>query len=151
MLSEAKTRQAAGRRSTGELMSLIQNTDRLDRVISEHAEEFAAHAFPELLAQLAAQRDLTPAALGEKALISRSFIYQLFSGERAPGRDIVLRLAIVLELGIEETQALLRAAQRGALYPRVPRDAAVLNALSRHLDLSGTEDMLAALGEAPLL
>ena len=70
---------------------------------------------------------------------------------RAPGRDIVLRLALVLALTPEETQRLLRAAQRGALYPRVRRDAAVIFCLNRGLSLLEADDLLRSLGEDPLV
>lgn len=151
IVSKADQKQAVNRRSTDELLSLVQATDKLDRVVLEHAADFSALSFPAMLAQLTERKRLTPAQLGEKALLSRSFTYQLFSGDRAPSRDMILRLSVVLELNVEETQAFLRSAQRGALYPRVPRDAAIINALSRHLDVAETEDLLSTLGETSLL
>ena len=51
---------------------------------------------------------LNAAQLGERSQLSRSFLYQLCSGQRVPGRDIVLRLALVLELSVDQAQSLLR-------------------------------------------
>lgn len=64
---------------------------------------------------------MTPATLIERSLISRPYVYQMLSGECLPGRDIALRIAFSLALTLEETQQLLRAAQRGELYPKVYR------------------------------
>ena len=63
----------------------------------------------------------------------------------------MLRLSIVLGLSYDETQYLLRAAQRGALYPRVRRDAVIIYALSKHMNLSETDEALVSLGEEPIL
>ena len=110
-----------------------------------------APGFSDLLAQMLEARGLTPHQLSSLAMLSRSFTYQLCSGLRAPSRDIILRLSVVLELTLEETQRLLRAAQRGALYPRIRRDAVMIYCLSHRLHLYDTDELLTSCGELALL
>lgn len=47
--------------------------------------------------------------------ISKSYGYQVLRGERTPGRDIILRTALALQLSLKETQRLLAAGGCGAL------------------------------------
>lgn len=59
-------------------------------------------------------------------LLSRSFSYQIFSGERIPKRDVILWIAIVLSLAISEPQRLLCPASGGDLYPKIKRGSVII-------------------------
>ena len=83
--------------------------------------------------------------------LDRSYGYQLFNGTRRPTRNFLLRLAILLKLGMEETQRLLKIAGRQPLYARDRRDAAVLYALTHGLTVEKTDALLESLGEGALL
>ena len=82
--------------------------------------------------------------------ISKSYGYQVLRGERTPGRDILLRTALALQLSLKETQRLLAVGGCGALYPKVRRDAAVIFALNQNMTLLETEDLLSSLPERSL-
>ena len=83
--------------------------------------------------------------------ISKSYGYQILRGERTPGRDILLRTALTLQLTLKETQRLLAVGGCGALYPKIRRDAAVIFALNQKMTLLETEDLLSSLPERTLL
>lgn len=141
----------AGRRSTGELTRLIEGSSGFTQTLEEIAPELDEKTFSQRLRELMDRRGVKAAELAELSLMSRSFVYQLCSGEREPGRDVVLRLALLLRAGIQETQRLLRAAGRGALYPRVRRDAIVLYALKEEMEVFAADELLAGCGERPLI
>lgn len=82
--------------------------------------------------------------------ISKSYGYQVLRGERTPGRDIILRTALALQLSLKETQRLLAVGGCGALYPKVRRDAAVVFALNQKMTLLETEELLSSLPERSL-
>ena len=84
-------------------------------------------------------------------MLSQSFAYQVFSGIRKPGRNALISLAIALHLDAEKVQRLLVVAQKGELYPRVRRDAAILFAIEHGYTLEKTEELLQSAGEASLL
>ena len=50
--------------------------------------------------------------------ISKSYGYQILNGDRIPGRDILLRTSLVLQLSLKETQRLLAVGDCGALIPK---------------------------------
>ena len=82
--------------------------------------------------------------------VSKSYGYQILRGERVPGRDILLRTALVLRLTLKETQRLLAVGGCGALYPKVRRDAAVIFALNQKMTLLQAEELLSSLPERSL-
>ena len=136
------TEQTEGRITTQELLFTLQEAEEVDPLLDRLSPQMEAPTFPQQLFQYMEERGLTVTRLSELAMLSRSFMYQLCSGDRAPGRDIVLRLALVLELSVDETQRLLRTAQKGALYPRVRRDAVLIFCLNRSRGLCGTLERL---------
>lgn len=136
---------------THEMDSILGISTDLDSALDLLSGNMDSPSFPDYLAQRMEERGITPQQLSVLALLSRSFTYQICSGDRAPSRDIVLRLAIALKLTVEETQRMLRIAQRGALYARVRRDAILIFCLSRHLSLYDADEMLLNQCEQPLL
>lgn len=132
---------------TEELMQMMR-TDPAVFGSLEFAEDVSFHA---RLSELMERRGCSAARLVERSGLSKSFFYQLLSGERLPGRDVVVRLALVLGLDLGETQRLLAAARKGSLYPKVRRDAAIICCILRGDGLLETEEFLEASGEAPLL
>ncbi len=139
------------RSDTQKILHIIEEMPTVENAIKELSSYDKAKTFPVALFDFLQERGMTIPDLCEASLLSRSFTYQLCEGTRAPGRDIVLRLSIVLGLTYDEAQYLLRSAQRGALYPKVRRDAVIIYALSKHMSLSETNEALLSLGEESLL
>ena len=54
----------------------------------------------------------------------------------------MLQLAIGLGLDVDETQALLRAAGKSLLYPRLKRDAVILYGLQKGLPILTVQEIL---------
>lgn len=127
--------------STNDLFLMIENLGAPEEW-GELAPHMNAPSFKEYLYGLMERSGLDAGKLGVRALLSRSFAYQICSGERLPGRDIIFRIAIALGASVDEAQQLLRLAQRGTLYPRDRRDAAMIYALSQKLDLYETDELL---------
>lgn len=138
-------------RDTEEMLRLLERSRTLTSALQALDGDMDAPDFTQCLSRYMRERGMNATQLGEAALLSRSFAYQLCSGERRPSRDIILRLALVLELSVDQTQALLRTAQRGALYPRVTRDAVIIFALRSHMGILATDEQLLSRGLAGIL
>lgn len=104
--------------ATGDLLLILEKESQFGPILTNYSRSFDAPTFAQHLNGLLKLRSITAAQLGELALMSRAFSYQLCSGVRQPSRDIVLRLAVVLKLTTDEAQRLLRSAQRGRCIPR---------------------------------
>lgn len=78
--------------------------------------------------------------------LSVSYGYNIFKGERHPGRDKVIMLCIGLGLDAAQTQTLLQRTGYAALYGRVKRDNAILFGLDRKLSVMELNELLYELG-----
>lgn len=119
--------------------------------MAEIGDDFIEKTYSQRLYELMDRRCVKVAELAKMSLMSRSFVYQVYSGVREPGRDVVLRFALLLRAGVPETQRMLQAAGRGALYPRIRRDAILLYALKEEMDVFAADELLMRYGEAPFV
>lgn len=85
------------------------------------------------------------------SLLSKSYVYQIFSGDRVPSRDSIIRIGFAMSCDIDELQHMLVLAQTGILYPKVRRDAAILCCMSQHFDLIDANDFLESIQERALI
>ena len=85
------------------------------------------------------------------SLLSKSYVYQIFSGDRMPSRDSVIRIGLAMNCDIDEIQHMLVLAQTGILYPKVRRDAAILCCISQGFHLIDTNDFLESIEERSLI
>lgn len=151
MQTSRSTDKKASVRDTDELFEVLERSRTLTNALKTLDRDMDTPTFTQCLAGYMQARGLNATQLSEAALLSRSFTYQLCNGERRPSRDIILRLALVLELSVAQAQDLLRTAQRGALYPRVKRDAVVIFALQNRMGVLATDEQLLARGLAGIL
>ena len=108
-------------------------------------------SFTELLTRHINTKGVKIGDLVVKTNLSRPYIYNLLSGDRKPGRNIVLRVSLALELNLDETQNLLKSADKPLLSPKVRRDAGIICCLLQGFNLAETYDYLQSIGEEPLV
>ncbi len=136
---------------TKELLKELSESRHIDEFIHDYESVLGDIELHTYLYQLMKQSGYSIPQLIEKASIAKSLAYQIFNGQRTPNRNILIRIAIVLKLSLEDTQRLLKVAQKGELYPRIQRDAAIIFCILHHYSLIDTNEMLENLGEAILL
>lgn len=138
-------------------------TSELFRIIQDKPEQFASNyvgnkenygppvTLQQYLQELLEKHEMSIPDLIVKTILSKSFVYQVFSGKRNPGRDILLRMAFAMHLSVEETQRLFLIAGKGALYPRVRRDAIIILCLEKGMSLDEANEFLETSSERGLL
>ena len=139
------------KKSTSELFQMIQESPKLFAANLEMGSGYTEPQLSEYLQQLLEQHEMTIPDLIVKTLLSKSFVYQIFSGNRNPGRDILLRIAFAMHLSVEETQHLFLVGGKGALYPKVRRDAVIIYCLEQEMPLDEANDFLLYVSERGLL
>lgn len=138
--------------STEELFKMIQSSPEqfADRIKND--KDFEGEVtVGKFLEHILKKYGISTSDLIKRSLLSKSFVYQILSDERNPGRDILLRIALAIPLTVDEVQHLLLIAQKGALYPKVRRDAALICCMERKLSLDETDEFLRSIGEKELL
>ncbi|SDN87737.1 helix-turn-helix domain-containing protein [Acetanaerobacterium elongatum] len=135
---------------TSTLLRRLFKAPDLDNFIECHANAMDVPQFPAYLKELCHEAGLVPEQIIKKAAIDRTYGHQLFNGTRKPSRDKVIQLAFGFNLNVEDTQKLLKLAQKSALYPKIKRDAIILYSLSNHKDILETQSVLQALSQTLL-
>lgn len=129
---------------TSALMGRLFKTRNLPTFIRQNEPYMHSVSFSAYITQLCAQRRLVPERIVKLSQIERTYGHQIFNGTRNPSRDKVLQLAFGFALDVEQTQKLLRAADKSPLYPKIKRDAVILHCLTHGKNLFEAQDALAA-------
>lgn len=137
--------------STDNLFFMLENEKNIKENWESVSEYMDILPFHKYLDTIISERKISVPDVGVKALLSRSFTYQIFSGDRVPSRNIILRIALALELSLDDTQRLLKLADRGALYPKIKRDAVIIYGINNKLGLYKTDETLVSLNQESLL
>lgn len=135
------------------------STDQIINQIKESPVKFSEKKldsitgmrFEDYLGELMEKYHCTPGQLIIRTCLSKPFIYQVLKGERVPGRDVILRISLAMKANVEETQRMLTLAEKGVLYPKIKRDAAILCCIEARKSLEYTNLFLEEHGEKKLL
>lgn len=132
--------------NTNTLMKRLFKANDLSSYLLGNEGQLYCPDFCALLKELCNERNLLPARVIEQSQIERTYGHQLFNGTRRPSRDKVIQLAFGFGLGVDETQRLLRAADKSLLYPRLKRDAVILYGLQKSLPILAVQENLVKYG-----
>jgi hypothetical protein len=135
---------------TSALLRRLFNTTDLEKFMERNAAEMEIPAFHIYITNICKSTGQVPEQVIKQAGIERTYGHQLFNGTRKPSRDKVIQLAFGFKMDLDDTQKLLKIAQKSPLYPKLKRDAAILFCINHHKDISETQSVLYTLG-LPLL
>ncbi|HWP21137.1 MAG TPA: helix-turn-helix transcriptional regulator [Candidatus Cryosericum sp.] len=127
---------------TKDLTDEVRKASNFDRVLERCKSEFVEEDFTRYLDSLMEAHQISKTNLIIRANMDKGYAYQIFRGERAPSRDILLKIAIGLTATLEETKMLLQLGGKSELYPRVKRDAAILFCLEKGYSIIDTQIFL---------
>lgn len=143
---ERKRRREVNRKSTHELSETLGKISTASG-LSEYMENLdesntASETFREFFLSLPEGQRYSLPELIARSGIERTYVYQIMSGIRKPGRDKVILLCLAAGLSIEDTQHALACGQLSPLYVRRRRDAVLIFALNNHLSVQDTQELL---------
>jgi hypothetical protein len=127
---------------TSTLFRRLFKTPDLDRFIRSNLDEMSVMPFHIYISELCRAAGQVPEQIIKGTAIERTYGHQLFNGTRNPSRDKVIQLAFGFGFNVEDTQKLLKHAQKSELYPRIKRDAVILYCLSHHRNILEAQDFL---------
>lgn len=130
---------------TSELLQRLLRTASIAQFIRRHGKSLDPQPFHIYINNLCAQKDTLPAHVIKKSGIERTFGHQIFNGTRKPSRDKVIQLAFGFDMDYDETQTMLKKAQKSALYPKIERDAVIIHALTHKHPIGDAQATLSEL------
>ena len=124
-----------GIKTTGTLTDILRSTrpEEIDRYVEEHSGEFVENdrPFAAYMRGTLREKGIRQQDVFLAADISEGYGYKLLSEEKhTKQRDIILRLCLAGHFSLTEVQRALRIYGMSPLYPRAPRDAALIIAFN---------------------
>ena len=139
-------------KSTGDLLEVLKKKSSY----AEGQEEIKGEQYSVNLAQylngIAAQKDMRLSDVMRRSGLKKSYFYSLFDGKREnPTRDVLIQLGFGFQMSFDEVQEFLKHLGAAQLYPRIPRDGAIIYAFQHGMDIIECDILLAENNEAPLV
>ena len=129
-------------KTTDELVNEITRSDNILDYLEENRGEMNLNSLPEYLHGWLKKKSASKTDVIRRSNLNRAYVYQIFLGKKYPSRDKVIALAFGFGLDAAETQTLLKQAGYRELYPRDPRDALLLYAISRGMGIIDANELL---------
>lgn len=126
---------------TKELLHQLKKTTDINQFFAKYETEFHKINITGFLNDMMVQKKLTAAAIAKKSGHG-DYVYKVINGERKPSRDVLIGMAIGMELSLEECQLLLRISKFGTLDPRDRRDSVVIYGINQHNTIEQMNDLL---------
>lgn len=131
---------------TQELLNRLETEDDIALFFKENEREFLTIDLRELLNELVAHKELKLSDIVRKSG-QGDYVYKVFNGDRKPSRDILIGIAIGMNLTFKETQFVLRIAKQAALDPRDKRDSILIYSINTGLEYPKVNDLLSEMNE----
>ena len=120
----------------------IKQASNIDRFLEKNQKYMVKQSLREHLDYLLMQKNITIAQVARGSQIDRSYVYQIFSGDKKPSRDKLIAIAFGMRLSVDETHQLLKLSGNRELYVRDERDALILFALQQGYDIMQADELL---------
>lgn len=88
------------------------------------------------------RRGLPLTVLAELSAINRATMYRILSGELTPGRNVLIRLCLILELNFFETQDFLKCGGKAQLSGQRKRDRYISDAIIHQWNIDDLDQQL---------
>lgn len=139
-------------KSTGELLEVLNNKKSYREGQEEIKGEQYSVNLSEYLNGIAAEKNVQLSDVMRRSGLRKSYFYSLFDGKRSnPARDVLIQLAFGFRMTFDEVQEFLKHLGAAQLYPRIPRDGAIIYCFQHGKDIIECDILLAENGEAPLV
>ncbi|MCM1192161.1 MAG: XRE family transcriptional regulator [Butyrivibrio sp.] len=129
-------------KTTEELKHEIKSATDIEDYLKGNQENLITSTLAAHLNSLLSEKNLSKADVVRDSKLYRTYVYQIFLGEKRPSRDILIAIAFGLHLSEEESQALLKISKNRELYARDERDAIILFAIQRNMPIMAVNDLL---------
>ena len=120
----------------------LKNASDFDAYRKINQENMLTLTLSEYLSQQLYQKDLRVADVVRDSGLTKSYVHQIFNGEKNPSRDKLIAIAFGLRLNAEETQRMLKLGGCSELYPKMARDTIILFVIQRGKDIWEADKLL---------
>lgn len=128
-------------------LNQIQNKKDLDSFILNNEKSIDTLDFIEYIDSFIKGNSLVKSEVINNSLISRTYAYQILKGTKKPSRNKVISLCLSCKMNLSETLKCLTLSGNSALYPKNKRDAVIIFAINKQLNVIETNELLYEMNE----
>ena len=142
------------RKTTNELHQIlkqIKSGEELENYIKNELPPQDSMTFHAYYNSYLEQCHLEKAKVIQISGISRTYAYQILQGEKNPSRNKILALTLAAGMDLKKINHSLKLAGMNELYGKVRKDAIILFALDKKLNLAEINELLYEMNEEPLI
>lgn len=132
---------------TEELLHEIADIQDVEDFLSDNSTELMSGTLHEYMDKLLEKQSLKKTEVIAGSNLNRAYVYQIFLGDKLPSRDKVIALAFGFKLNLNEMQRFLKQSGHRELYVRDKRDAVIIFAVNKGMNLFQTNELLFDLSE----
>lgn len=139
-------------KTTGDLLEVLKKKSSYAEGQEEIKSEQYSESLSAYLNSIAMEKDMKLADVMRRSGLKKSYFYSLFDGKRDnPTRDVLIQLGFGFQMSFEELQEFLKHLGAAQLYPRIPRDGAIIYAFQHGMDMIECDILLSDNGETTLI
>lgn len=130
------------KKNTDDLLKELRKNCEIDNFIKTNATSFVYHKINDFWKNACEKSGMSKSNIINKSEFNYSFFYDVINGRKIPARDKIIRLALTMNLSLDDCQQALRLSDKSLLYPRIKRDSIIIYALNNGLTISGCNELL---------
>jgi hypothetical protein len=131
----AREVRAMENKTTDELTNQLKEATNIESYMDDNKSEFLSDTVSGVLNKLLIKKDLKKSEVVKGSNLHRSYVYEIFNGDKIPSRDKIIAIAFGMQLALEETQQLLKRCGHRELYSRDRRDSIIMFAINKEKSL----------------
>ena len=134
-------------KNTSDLFEELGNNCVIDDYMNKNTSSFVNHTLNNFWEEACKKSGMSKSNIINKAEFNYSFFYDVINGRKIPARDKIIRLALTMNLSLDDCQQALRLSDKSLLYPRIKRDSIIIYSLNNCLTISQCKTLLNKFGE----
>lgn len=138
------------KKDTNDLLKELSADCEIEKYISENSSSFVFHTINEFWEKACEKSGMSKSNIINKSDFNYCYFYDVINGRKIPGRDKIIRLALAMNLSLDDCQQVLRLSDKSLLYPRVKRDSIIIHALNNKLSILQCNELLGKFDEETL-
>ena len=138
------------KKGTNDLFEELGADCKIEEFISENSSSFVFHTINEFWEKACEKSGMSKSNIINKSDFNYCYFYDVINGRKIPGRDKIIRLALAMNLSLDDCQQVLRLSDKSLLYPRVKRDSVIIYALNNKLSIFQCNELLGKFDEETL-
>lgn len=138
------------KKDTNDLFKELEADCEIEDYLNNNTSSFVNHTLSNFWQDICEKSGMSKSNIINKSEFNYSFFYDVINGRKIPARDKIIRLALTMNLSLDDSQQALRLSDKALLYPRIKRDSIIIYALNNNLTISECNKLLNKFNEGIL-